>query len=107
MSSIEATLDERGRRYGEFIDHAAIVQSFVDRMRAEPGWARLAVDQRQALSVIADKIARVLNGDPDYIDNWHDMIGYARLVEKRLQNEQKPPAATEGRQLDTRTEYRG
>jgi hypothetical protein len=30
------------------------------------------------------KVARILNGDPDYADSWRDIIGYARLVEKRL-----------------------
>lgn len=81
---IESTLAERGARYGEFIEHAAIAQNLQEVMRATPGWQRLAVDQRQSLTVIADKIARILNGDPDYIDNWHDIRGYAQLVEKRL-----------------------
>jgi len=53
-------------------------------MRAEPGWEKLAADQRQALTVIADKIARMLNGDPNYRDNWHDILGYAKLVDDRM-----------------------
>ncbi len=78
------TIAERGARYGEFKDHAVIAQGLQDTMRAAPGWTRLAPDQKQALSVISDKIARMLNGDPDYVDNWHDITGYASLVEKRL-----------------------
>ena len=35
--------------------------------------------------MIASKIARIVNGDPDYADNWHDIAGYARLVEKELE----------------------
>ena len=54
-------------------------------MRRPAGWNRLAPDQKQALTTIADKIARMLNGDPNYIDNVHDIIGYARLVEKRME----------------------
>jgi hypothetical protein len=84
MSAIATTLAERGSRYGEFKDHAVIAQGIQDAMRAPPGWAKLAADQKQALTVIADKIARMLNGDPDYTDNWHDIIGYATLVETRL-----------------------
>src|SRR5690606_10084595 len=30
------------------------------------------------------KIARILIGDPNYADNWHDIQGYAKLVEERL-----------------------
>lgn len=82
--SIENTLAERGARYGEFMHHATIAQELQDAMRRASGWSDLAPDQKQALSVIADKIARMLNGDPDYLDNWHDIIGYAKLVEDRL-----------------------
>ena len=27
---------------------------------------------------------KILNGDPNYVDNWHDIIGYAKLIEDRL-----------------------
>lgn len=87
MSDIDATLAERGARYGEFKDHAVIAQDLQDAMRKAPGWVRLAPDQKQALSVIADKVARMLNGDPNYVDNWHDIIGYSKLIEKRLLEE--------------------
>lgn len=82
--TIEATLAERGSRYGDFTDHAAIAQDLQDVMRATAGWARLNAVQKQALTVIADKQARILSGDPDYADNWHDLQGYAKLVEDRL-----------------------
>lgn len=82
--SIEQTLSERHARYGRFSEHAVIAQAMQDAMRDTEGWMRLAADQKQALTTIADKIARILNGDPDYADNWHDIIGYARLVEDRL-----------------------
>ncbi|MDN7554640.1 hypothetical protein QZM46_25345 [Burkholderia vietnamiensis] len=84
MPEITETLAERGARYGVFAEHADIAQALQDAMRATGGWSKLAADQKQALTVIADKIARMLNGDPDYVDNWHDIIGYAKLVEDRL-----------------------
>lgn len=84
--SVENTLAERGKRYGDFADHATIAQAVQDSMRlTRPnGWERLNDMQRQALTVIADKIARILSGDPNYADNWHDIQGYAKLVEDRL-----------------------
>lgn len=84
--SIEKTLAERGERYGDFTDHARIAQVLQTEMREchPSGWHRLSVVQRQALTVIADKIARILSGDPNYADNWHDIQGYARLAEERL-----------------------
>jgi hypothetical protein len=85
--STDAMLAERGLRYGAFKDHATIAQALKDVMRATPGWDRLEPDQKESLEMILHKIARVLNGDPGYVDNWTDLAGYPRLVEKRLQGE--------------------
>lgn len=81
--AIEETLAERGARYGDFADHAAIAQGIQEQMRRTAGWDALDATKRQALTVIADKIARILNGDPNYRDNWHDIQGYAKLAEDR------------------------
>ena len=85
--SIEQTLAERGNRYGDFATHAGISQSLKEVMVATPQWAEMPTYQREALEMIAHKIARILNGDPNYADNWHDIQGYARLVEERLPKE--------------------
>lgn len=84
MSNVSDTLAERGGRYGAFIDHATIAQGLQDVMRAAPNWGKLDPDMKQSLTVFSDKIARILNGDPYYEDNWHDICGYALLVERRI-----------------------
>ena len=89
MSTIDNTLAERGARYGEFPGHASITQGMKDIMQSQPGWLNLADDQKEALDMVAHKIGRILNGDPSYIDSWTDIIGYTRLVEKRLIDEQE------------------
>lgn len=81
MSNVDKTLTERGKKYGDFTDIAMISQTIQRPMRATPGWNKLTPDKREALQTIASKIARILNGDPDYKDNWHDIAGYAKLVE--------------------------
>ena len=88
MSSIDATLSERGQRYGEFAGHAGVTQTLKRAMGQHPGWRKLADDQKEALEMTAHKIGRILNGDPNYIDSWHDISGYVRLVEQRLEKEQ-------------------
>ncbi len=35
--------------------------------------------------MIAHKLARICNGDPDYGDSWRDIAGYATLVADRLE----------------------
>ncbi|WP_199227787.1 hypothetical protein [Acidovorax sp. HMWF018] len=90
MNAIDKTLDERGRRYGAFTGHADVTQNLKRVMGQHPGWHDLKNDQREALEMVAHKIGRILNGDPNYIDSWHDIIGYVRLVEQRLEKEQAP-----------------
>ena len=86
MPDIQATLTERGTRYGDFAGHAKIAQAIKAAMYSAgcDKWGALPDMHKQALETIADKIARILNGDPNYADNWHDIQGYAKLVEDRL-----------------------
>lgn len=86
MSNIDLTLDERLKTYGKFENHAEISQNLKRAMYQESGWQNLDEDMHEALEMIQHKIARIINGDPTYLDNWHDIIGYARLVEKRLED---------------------
>lgn len=82
--TIDSTLAERGSRYGSFTEHARITQAIKAAMMGSPNWASLAPDQREALEMVAHKAGRILNGDPDYHDSWHDIVGYAKLVADRL-----------------------
>lgn len=85
--TITQTLTDRGTRYGPFIGHAEVTQR-LKRVMAEELAKRgkpLADDQWEALEMIAHKIGRIINGDPDYDDSWVDIAGYAKLVSDRLQ----------------------
>lgn len=82
----DTILTERGSRYGKFETHAEITQSLKGVINS---WIKannkaLAADQQEALDMIAHKVGRIINGDPDYIDSWDDIAGYARLVADRL-----------------------
>lgn len=81
---VDGTLRERGSRYGDFADHARITQAIKRAMADSPNWSDLRDDMREALEMVAHKVGRILNGQPDFHDSWHDIIGYVRLVEKRL-----------------------
>jgi uncharacterized protein DUF6378 len=84
--AIQDVLNERGKRYGAFCDQALLSQSLKVAMRLNDG--HLAPDQREALEMIAHKIARILSGDPNYPDSWVDIAGYAQLVANRLRQTQ-------------------
>lgn len=83
-NNIDETLAERGERYGKFEDQASLSQQLKRTMHSGRNWQRMSDDKREALEMVQHKIARILNGDPDYHDSWHDIIGYIRLVEEHL-----------------------
>ena len=89
MTDINQTLEERQKTHGEFITHAIISQDLASSMRGAKYWHDLECDQREALEMIAHKIARILNGNPDTHDHWHDIAGYATLVANRLTDNKK------------------
>lgn len=103
MTDVAKTLAERGSRYGSFEGHARITYDLKRAMQRSPNWPKLMDDQREALDMIAHKIGRVLNGDPDYADSWHDIAGYAKLVEDRLNIRLQPAAAACERKSAART----
>lgn len=83
---VGAVLEERGKRYGKFEDHAELSQTLkmVIYDRVIERSLVLADDQKEAIDMICHKIARIINGDPDYVDSWVDIAGYAQLVADRL-----------------------
>lgn len=92
VAPIHATLTERGSRYGVYTGHAEITQGLKRVMKASPTskWSELSDDQKETLEMIAHKIGRVLNGDPNYHDSWHDIVGYATLTADEILRKQTP-----------------
>ena len=85
--AIGVTLRQRDRQYGSFNSCADVSQKIKAAMRLGHNWGYLDGDMREALEMIATKVARILNGNADIPDHWHDIAGYARLVEERLVRE--------------------
>lgn len=87
MTDINTTLEERGARYGKFTGHAQVTQSLKCVIRGHMqvlNKDKLSDDQQEAMDMICHKIGRIVNGDPNYADSWHDIAGYAQLVADRL-----------------------
>lgn len=83
-ATVDATLAERGDRYGPFEGHARITQNIKRAMADLPNWSMLPDDMKECLEMVAHKIGRILNGDPKYADSWHDIAGYSKLVDDAL-----------------------
>lgn len=89
MTTTNDTLEERGKRYGNYRQQTDISNGIKTTMREVTKYWDLAPDQEDALDMIAVKISRILNGDPDYGDNWRDIAGYATLVADRLEGNER------------------
>ena len=86
-TNIDQTLDERAKDYGKFKDSAALMQG-IKRLLADHALRHnktFADDQWEALEMIVHKIGRIVNGNPDKVDHWVDIAGYAKLIADRLQ----------------------
>lgn len=89
ISEIETTLADREDRYGSFVKNAYICQSLKRVVRDHAKWQTMPDFQKEAIEMMFYKIARVIEGDKEYPDNWHDIAGYALLVEKVLRKRQE------------------
>ena len=77
-------LDEREKTHGDYYRTAGIAQGLKDVMRRSQNWRILPDTQKEALEMVATKIARMLSGDHLYLDNVVDIIGYMTLLERQL-----------------------
>ena len=82
MSEIDNTLNERGERYGSYSDVAGTTQQLLSIVESGANYEHLNAEQKTSLFMICNKIARAVNGDPQYFDNWRDIAGYATLAER-------------------------
>jgi len=84
---IDETLDARALDYGKFIEGAEVMQMLkrVVQNALSNRDKVLAHDQAESIDMIIHKIGRIINGNPDVVDHWLDIAGYAKLVADRLE----------------------
>lgn len=81
--SIDKTLKQRQKTHGNFDTHAQISQD-LKAVLWKHDYQNLSPSQCEALEMMMHKVARILNGNANYKDHWHDIAGYATLVENQL-----------------------
>ena len=82
MSDLNKTLADRQKTHGDFQQVAKVAESLMNSIEFQ----RLSASQSFAVRMIVGKLARIVCGNPDEPDHWHDIAGYARLVEDGLIN---------------------
>ena len=87
VSGVGKVLDARAEQYGSFMqssDTSVRIKGIMHNAVARNA-VHLYPDQLQALDMIATKISRIVHGNPNHLDSWIDIAGYATLVADRLQ----------------------
>ena len=84
---IDDILNERQEQYGDFLNRSKISQDFKMLIHNGNSYRMLKADQKEALEMIATKIGRIVNGDPDYLDSWLDIQGYCQLIIDRVRKD--------------------
>lgn len=80
---IDKTLEERQHTHGDFKANAACAQA-LKRDMVIYGTQQLSNVQLEAAHNICQKLARILTGNPNHADSWHDIAGYATLAERDI-----------------------
>lgn len=78
----EALLVEREKTHGDFSETAEFAQNIKGIFRIAPAFEKLPACQREALDLIATKLARILVGNNMEPDHWKDGAGYFKLGEE-------------------------
>jgi small ligand-binding sensory domain FIST len=84
--TVDDTLNTRQTRYGNYRDVANTAQDLKLVLRRSKNFFNMEPYMKESLDMICNKIGRIVSGDPYYDDSWHDIAGYATLVEKQLEN---------------------
>ena len=90
IEKVRQTLSQHQGQYGSFEDVAMITEQMVDVMR-KGYYENLAYNQKMALYMICSKMARIVNGNPNHKDSWHNIAGYATLIDNELVSEKDMP----------------
>lgn len=98
---IQATLKERGGRYGAFRQNAAVSVELKkvlgEALARNPRWGAVPDDLKrtiyEGLDNVSQKLARAVTGDPTYDDNWRDISGYGTLVLEEIERAAKLAAS--------------
>ncbi len=81
----QEVIEAREDAHGNYLHQASFAQELKRAFRdRSEGWKKLSPEQRESLDMIAVKISRILNGNPNTVDHWTDLSGYATLISNLL-----------------------
>jgi len=86
---IKKVLQTRAGTYGEYRDVSQISRDIKKVIKNSRNYPLMPAYMVESLELIANKLARILNGDPLYDDSWRDISGYCTLVLMEIEDMEK------------------
>jgi hypothetical protein len=92
MEMSDTFKQDRGLTHGNYSLRAELAQRLKEQVRSSTNWTEyemnaLSAPQRESIEMICHKMARILEGDPNHLDHWVDIAGYATLIVNGLEGE--------------------
>lgn len=81
---IDNILEQRVKTHGDFEKVATLDTELLSTFYTYSN-SELSRAQYCAIKMILHKLARIGCGNPDFIDHWQDIVGYASLIVKELE----------------------
>ena len=69
----------REKNHGTWHDNAEVMMGLLDVMHAAKNWKTLGRPRQASLTMMAAKLARILTGNPDFLDHLDDFPNYFRI----------------------------
>jgi len=82
MTDIGKLLADKQKQHGDYGNVSRISQSIKEVLKGGPNWEKLSDAHKEALEMMAVKMARIVSGDSGLRDHWEDIGGYAELGSK-------------------------
>lgn len=82
MADINETFKSRGSTHGDYKEQSECSIALYNEIMSRA--ASLTATQKHSLMLICTKLGRIATGSAKEPDHWHDIAGYATLIEREL-----------------------
>lgn len=84
LKGVDSTLAERQAQYGSYEDVSFVTENIISVLK-RCNYDEMPNPHKMAMYMIASKMARLVSGDCNHLDSWHDIGGYSKLIENLIE----------------------
>jgi hypothetical protein len=86
---VNEILSQREQQYGQYNIVSDISQNIKAIIKDSPNYKSMPTYMKESLDMIANKMARILNGNYYLRDSWNDISGYSGLVVMAMEDSER------------------